>query len=120
MMDFRNDIWVVWDTCDIAVVPSTEPEPFGLVALEAMAAKKPVIAANCGGLKEIVIDQETGVLFEPRNSYALADAIEDLINNKEKRHRLGNNGFNRLNEKFSLSNYIFSIESIYKLLMKII
>ncbi|GAB64076.1 MAG: glycosyltransferase family 1 protein [Candidatus Jettenia sp.] len=120
VMDFRNDIWVVWDTCDIAVVPSTEPEPFGLVALEAMAAKKPVIAANCGGLKEIVIDQETGVLFEPRNSYALADAIEDLINNKEKRHRLGNNGFNRLNEKFSLSNYIFSIESIYKLLMKII
>ena len=52
----------IWDSIDIAVVPSTEPEPFGLVALEAMLAKKPVIAAKHGGLTEIIDENKTGFI----------------------------------------------------------
>ena len=68
---FIKDVWPIWDACDIAVIPSTEPEPFGIVALEAMAASKPVIAANHGGLAEIVIQDETGLLVPPGDAFAL-------------------------------------------------
>lgn len=60
---------------NIVVVPSTEPEPFGLVAIEAMAAGRPVIAAGHGGLKEIVDDGQTGALFKPNDPADLAATI---------------------------------------------
>jgi len=60
LQGFTNNLWTVWDACDVAVIPSTEPESFGLVAIEAMAAAKPVIASNHGGLTEIIVAGETG------------------------------------------------------------
>jgi len=60
------------------VAPSLWPEPFGLVALEAAAAGKPVIASNIGGLRDIVADGETGLLVEPGDIPALAGAIQRL------------------------------------------
>lgn len=65
ILPFTQNVWPIWDACDIAVVPSTEPESFGMVALEAMAASRPVIAANHGGLSEIVVPEETGFLVTP-------------------------------------------------------
>ncbi|HSD14323.1 MAG TPA: glycosyltransferase family 4 protein, partial [Flavobacterium sp.] len=59
ILPFQDEIAKIWEVIDIAVVPSTEPEPFGLVALEAMLASKPVVGANHGGLKEIVVNNET-------------------------------------------------------------
>lgn len=61
---------------DIVVVPSREPEPFGLVAIEAMSYGKPVIAAGHGGLVEIVEDGNTGWHFRPNDAHALAAIIE--------------------------------------------
>lgn len=60
---------------DVVVVPSILPEPFGLVAIEAMAAARAVIAADHGGLAEIVVAGETGQLVPPRDAVALADAL---------------------------------------------
>lgn len=75
----------------MAVVPSTEPEPFGMVAIEAMLASKPVVAANHSGLTEIVIHNETGFLVELNNIIALKEALEKLINNPELRISFGKN-----------------------------
>ena len=74
--DFSDDpsehyIWADW-----TVVPSKRPEPFGRVAIESFAFSKPVIAANHGGLTEIITDQENGYLFEPNSSEGLASTIQ--------------------------------------------
>jgi len=102
----------IWNITDIALMPSTEKESFGLVALEAMFAKKPVIAANHGGLMEIVVNNETGFLVEPNNKIALKEALEKLINNPESRVSFGENGFQRATENFSIENYVQKIEDI--------
>lgn len=114
IMDFQQDIWPLWDACDIAVVPSTEPEPFGMVALEAMAAQKPVIAAGHGGLLDIVIDGVTGLLITPNDATSLATAIISLAQDGAKRNQMGLNGRVRLQEVFSLQRYVSSFEQLYE------
>ena len=114
IIPFQENINQLWQTIDIAVVPSTEPEPFGMVAIEAMMAKKPVVAANHGGLMEIVVHNETGFLVEPNNKLALKEALEKLINNPELRTTLGEKGFQRATENFSIENYVRKIEDIFE------
>lgn len=63
---------------DVMVVPSDDPEPFGLVAIEAFAQGRPVVASNAGGLAEIVKDQRTGLVFAPRSPADLRIALENL------------------------------------------
>ncbi len=64
---------------DIVLIPSVFPESFPLVALEAMSAGRPVIAAAHGGLKEIVVDQVTGWLFPPRDAVALSTLLSRVV-----------------------------------------
>lgn len=110
---FTKEIAKVWQCIDIAVVPSIEPEPFGLVAVEAMLAKKPVIASNHGGLTEIIINNETGFLVEPNNENQLAETIITLIENPKLRQEFGEKGYKRAIENFSISNYVSSFEKIF-------
>lgn len=113
IIPFQDNINQLWQCIDIAVVPSTEPEPFGMVAIEAMMAKKPVIAANHGGLTEIVVDQKTGILVSPNNAEALILALEKLIINSELRNTFGVNGFERAKQEYSVASYINKIENIF-------
>jgi len=99
---FVKDIWSVWHATDIAVVPSIEPEPFGMVAIEAMACAVPVIAAAHGGLLDIIEQDRSGLLFQPRDASALADAIERLCGSQGLRQSLGVGGQVRQRDKFSL------------------
>ncbi len=115
IIPFQNNIWSIWDSIDIAVVPSTEPEPFGLVAVEAMLAKKPVIAANHGGLTEIVIQNETGYLFKPNNHNDLENSLKKLLLNQNDIARFSKNGYNRAINEFSLQNHIDDFIKLYKL-----
>lgn len=71
------------------VAPSIWPEPFGLVALEAAAAGKAVVASNIGGLIDIVDDQKTGILVPPGDRAALAAAIARLVADPALREGLG-------------------------------
>lgn len=68
-----------YDWADLVVVPSTKPEPFGLVAIEGMAAGRGVIGAGHGGLAEIIVDGETGMLVAPGDPAALASAIRTYL-----------------------------------------
>ena len=114
LLPFCDDIWPVWFGTQIAVVPSTEPESFGLVAIEAMAAGVPVVAAAHGGLLDIVRDGETGLLFEPRSASALADALGRLIGDAPLRARLGEAGARRQADAFSLASQQRQTESLYR------
>ncbi len=118
IIPFQENIWRFWDAIDIAVVPSTEPEPFGMVAIEAMLAKKPVVAANHGGLTETVLNNETGFHFEPNNSEKLAEAISNLIEDKDKRIAFGEKGYERVHLHFSLEKHVTDFETIFEELLK--
>jgi glycosyltransferase involved in cell wall biosynthesis len=113
LLEFQEDIWPFWHACDIAVVPSTEPEPFGLVAIEAMAASKPVIAASHGGLLEIVEHEKTGLLVSPGDVNAFADAIAKLAADECLREMLGKAGAVRYERYFSREAMIGHFEEIY-------
>lgn len=99
---FVDDVWNIWDACDIAVVPSTEPEPFGMVAIEAMASSKPVLVAAHGGLLDIVEDEVSGLQFTPNNAEKLADQLQRLLASDNLRKELGRTGKLRQEEVFSL------------------
>ena len=114
LQGFTSNLWTVWDSCDIAVIPSTEPEPFGMVALEAMASAKPVIAADHGGLTEIVMQGVTGLLVPPANALALADAIKVLASDAALRNKMGNAGELRYQREFTLNRYIVNIIHVYE------
>ena len=111
---FVDDIAPVWSASQIAVVPSTEPEPFGLVAIEAMAASLPVVAAAHGGLLDIVQHERTGLLFEPRSAGALANALERLIADAALRTALGAAGAVRQREVFSFDSQVEKTEQVYR------
>ncbi len=112
IIPFQENINQLWQSIDVAIVPSTEPEPFGMVAIEAMMAQKPVVAANHGGLTEIIVNNQTGFLVEPNNKTALKEALEKLIYNPELRKTFGQKGYQRAIESFSIQNYVTKIEDI--------
>ncbi len=103
---FRPDVEQVWAAADVVVVPSTDPEPFGRVALEAMAFCKPVLASAHGGLIEIVQHEVTGLLVPPRDAAALTAAMARLAADKEERLRLGLAGRRRQLAHFSVRRYV--------------
>lgn len=114
IVGFDSNIWQYFDLMDIVTVPSTEPEPFGLVTLEAMLSKKPVVASNHGGLSEIVVDNHTGFLFSPNNSEDLYLKMERLIKDKNKRNNFGKNGYDRVNTTFTSQMYNLNLLNCIK------
>jgi len=97
-----------------SVAPSLWPEPFGLVALEAAAAGKPIVATAMGGLRDIVRDGETGLLVPPEDREALAAALQRLISDGELRARLGGAARRRAGE-FSPAAIVPQFEQAYEL-----
>ena len=71
----RSDVPALMRTVDAVVHPSTEPEPFGRTLVEAMLARRPVIAAQAGAVPEILDEGRAGLLFPPGDSAALAAAL---------------------------------------------
>ncbi|NLN92010.1 MAG: glycosyltransferase family 4 protein [Candidatus Hydrogenedens sp.] len=85
---------------DLCVVPSLWEEPFGLVALEAMASGVAVCASRTGGLQDIVVHGKTGFLFERGNGKALAACLEKLLDDHELRTEMGVAGRQRAVEVY--------------------
>lgn len=85
---------------DVCVVPSNI-EAAGLVVLEAMSMKKPVIASRVGGIPELIKHGENGYLVPPRDSLAISDAVEALCADQSLSRRLGDNGRRLVEERFT-------------------
>lgn len=90
---------------DIFVLPSVK-EGLPYVLLEAMAASVPIVATRVGGTPDAVIDKKNGILVPPKDSHALAGALEALIENRSERHALANAGATMVRERFSLDGMI--------------
>jgi glycosyltransferase involved in cell wall biosynthesis len=90
----------LYRAADICVVPSLWEEPFGIVALEAMASGLPVCAARVGGLQDIVVHGRTGLLFARADRLSLADALRRLLENPECRDEWGKEGRRRIENRY--------------------
>ncbi len=109
---FRADAVSLMSIFDIFVLPSlSEGLPYAI--LEAMALKKPVVATNVFGNNEIVLNEKTGILVPPRDSYAISEAVVHLLRNKEKAKEMGENGFHRVKMEFSAKKMTEKIEQTY-------
>lgn len=97
----RSDVAPWYRAAEFVVVPSLS-EPFGLVAIEAGAAERPVIASHVGGLSESIVGGETGLHVPPGDAVSLARAISCLAENPEERSRLGTAGRSRYEELFTI------------------
>jgi len=104
-LGFRKDIPEILNALDIFVLPSILPDPFPTVILEAMASGKPVVATAHGGAKEMILEGETGLLIPWDNPGSAAEAISDLVNNKEMNEKMGEKGRLRVLDKFSPEAY---------------
>lgn len=113
IVSFTKNTTPLYEWADVVIVPSLKPEPFGLVAIEAMASGCAVVAANHGGLSEIVVHNETGVLFEPGSHDALAVAISFYVENRDKVISHGIAGKMRHKKYFSEDSYFDAIKNIF-------
>jgi glycosyltransferase involved in cell wall biosynthesis len=99
---------------DVLVLPS-EAEGFGLVLIEAMAAGVPVVATNVAGIRDVVRDQQTGLLVPARDPAALAHAIEQVLSDSSLRSRLTEAGRREVQAKYTWDRVL----PIYRLLLGI-
>lgn len=110
---FTDDMPALLAAADVCVMPSTRPEPFGLVAIEAMAAGTPVVAAAHGGVCEVVEDGVSGRLFEPRSKASLAKVLTSVLANDIERHRLSTAARARQVELFTVARYRSRLLAVY-------
>ena len=115
---YRSDTECFFNLFDVFVLPSTEPDPLPTVVLEAMAVGKPVVGYRHGGICEMVVEGETGLLAEVGNTEELGEKIDILIADKEKRTQMGSRARARLLQHFSKQGFINSYSDEYDVLAK--
>jgi len=113
-LGIRTDVPQLLKSSDIAVV-SSHWEGFGLAAVEGMAAKKPVIASDVSGLRDVVAD--AGLLFPPENEKLLAEQINALISNPELYKKVSQNCFERA-KQYDINVMIDKYIELYKEVLK--
>jgi glycosyltransferase involved in cell wall biosynthesis len=113
IVDYTPDVSGLLQSFDVFVLPSTSPEPFGLVLIEAMASAKAIVATAHGGPMEIITDGQTGLLIEPANPQAIAEAVLVLLSSPERRASLGNAARRDALERFSIKRYITDFQNLY-------
>ena len=99
---------------DVLVLASREPEPFGLVLLEAMATAKPVVATAEGGPLDIIEDGRTGDLVPPRDPAAMARAILALVGDPARSARMGAHARERVLAHYTAAQYVAGVEAVYR------
>jgi glycosyltransferase involved in cell wall biosynthesis len=111
---FRADVPRIMATSDIVVHSASEPEPFGRVIVEAMAAGRPVVATAAGGPLDIIEDQVTGLLVPPQNAALMAKAIQQLLQNREQATMIGQRAQQVAKERFSVEQHVTAVQRIYQ------
>lgn len=112
----HDAIMEAWRRSLLGVIPSLVAEAFGIVALEAMIAAKPVVASRVGGLPDIVVEGETGLLVPPGDVDALATALDGLLADSTLLRRMGKAGHERVG-MFTARKVIPQFEQAYQELL---
>jgi len=124
----KNIVWIheslgdeknveLYSSARVFVCPSVY-EPFGIINLEAMACDTPVVASAVGGIKEVVISEETGLLVDPADAGQIAAAVNSLLANPELAASMGKNGRKRVEEYFSWESIAKQTGEMYSELLE--
>ena len=114
---FCTDVKQAISELDLVVHASTKGEPFGQVIVEGMAAGKPVVATNGGGVPEIVQDGMTGILVPMGDVPAMEEAICRICADPVSARIMGSNGKKRIAEHFTIEQTARKVESVYAYLL---
>jgi len=109
----RRDVAQMLALSDAVVHSSTEPEPFGRVVVEAMAAGRAVVGADAGGVPEIIDHGATGLLVAPNDPPRLAEAIGGLLADPSAARAMGERARDAVRDRFSLRAHARAMEAIY-------
>jgi glycosyltransferase involved in cell wall biosynthesis len=93
-------------------------EPFGIINLEAMACETPVVACAVGGIKEVVVDGETGFLVPPQDPDRLAAALSKVLDDPDLAARMGRAGRARVLEHFTWDRIAEKTVAMYETLVR--
>ncbi|MBD3249270.1 glycosyltransferase [Candidatus Woesearchaeota archaeon] len=115
---WRSDVENIYKISDIIIMPSQWEEPFGLINIEAGAAKKPIISTSVGGIPEIINHGENGFLVEKDDLDSMIKYTKLLINNKGLRVKMGEKGRMIVEDKFNAKKNVREIEKIYESLIE--
>ncbi|MBY4916412.1 glycosyltransferase family 4 protein [Burkholderia dolosa] len=111
-LGFQRDVAACMKAVDVVAHTSITPEPFGRVIVEGMLARRPVVAARAGGVVEIVEHGDNGLLCEPGDATALADALATLKRDAALRERLVASGRVTAVRRFGTETYVERVEKI--------
>jgi len=115
---FRNDVPSITKACNTFIMPSVFKEGLSRAVIEAMVYGTPPIVTNIGGNPELVVDNESGIIIEPKNATAIADAIMKLYKNPENAETLGKNARNRIHYYFNTSMTVTKTKQLFEELIR--
>lgn len=113
----RRDTPQLFAAFDLSVLASLW-EGLAIVLLEAMAMRKPIVATAVGGVPEVVVNQQTGILVPSKDPTSLAQAMLSLLKDRNKAREMGEAGRKRVEEKFSSKIMIKRLEDLYLSLLR--
>ena len=116
-LGMRSDVPEIISCGDLFVLPSVN-EGFGVVLLEAMAMRCPIVATNVGGVPEVVLDGETGVLVPLKDPVQLARGIIQLLKDTSLALKMAECGYQRLKDCFDIRETVSKTEHLYKELLE--
>jgi glycosyltransferase involved in cell wall biosynthesis len=114
---FREDVFDLMRAMDVLVHPAVYPDPLPRTLLEACALRRPIVATNVGGVAEIVEHGHSGLLVEPGNPEALADAVASVLNDRAKAASLGAEARRKVERVFSLEKHAENMMSLYEAIL---
>jgi glycosyltransferase involved in cell wall biosynthesis len=109
----HQDVMAAFRRCLIAILPSLWPDPCPTTVLEAMASGCSVISTSTGGIVDMIVDEQSGLLVGPGDTHALADAIARLLASSELRARLATGARGKVRE-FTASTVVERLEAVYR------
>jgi glycosyltransferase involved in cell wall biosynthesis len=110
----RTDMPAVYRAADIVMAPALPGENFPTVLIEASATGRPIVTTTAGGIPDIVVDRETGLLVEPGNAAELAAAVFELFTDPELGSRLGAAAMLRAQREFSATAWAANLRKVYE------
>jgi glycosyltransferase involved in cell wall biosynthesis len=113
-LGYRTDVPELLSVLDVFVHASTKPEPFGMVILEAMAARRPVVATNIGGPPEILDGGRCGILVPPGDAGAIANACGKYLEDESFRRETVERAYERLEKEFRISKTVEQTVALFR------
>jgi glycosyltransferase involved in cell wall biosynthesis len=110
----HDEVWQLYHLADLVIVPSRQPEPLSRVALEAMAAGKPLVGTHVGGMPELIEEGVNGYLVERGNPAQLAEAITSLLLDDDLRTRMGQASLELVQTRFAPQTSLERLVDFYR------